>query len=282
MSHVNGRLAVTVLEGKELKKEDLIKNDPYVKVKVHNKILGRGQKTQVAKAGTNPKWGDTIVFDLKDTDLTTKISFRVYDKDTLKDDKIGRADLTLNQLASHTGSEWLQLHNFHDAHKICGYILVNSKFEGSGWPTGGTGTTGTGVGHTGTTGTGVGHTGTGAPLTHTGDQYGTTTGQGDITTGTHHSLKASIPGTSEHKARKEAEHSTDTHGMEGRTVGTAAKDMVTSDTYGRSDHQAHVQSGGTGTGPSTGQYQGVTGTGVTGTGLTGPGTHTTTTTNTQI
>jgi len=112
----------------------LIKNDPYVKVKVHNKILGKGQKTQVAK-GSSPKWGDTLTFDMKDTDLKTKVSFRVYDKDTLKDDKIGRVDITLAELARHTGSEWLQLHKFHDTTKITGYILVSAKFEGSGWPT---------------------------------------------------------------------------------------------------------------------------------------------------
>jgi len=131
---VNGKLFVTVLEGRELKKEDLVRNDNYVKVKVHNKILGTGKKTQISK-GSNPRWGETIEFDLKDTDLKTKISFRVYDKDTLKDDKVGRCDLTLAQLASHPSSEWLQIHKFHDTSKITGYLLISAKFEGSGWPT---------------------------------------------------------------------------------------------------------------------------------------------------
>jgi len=132
---VNGKLIVSVIEGKELKKEDAFKNDPYVKVKVHNSMLGKGQSTEVAKGGgSSPKWNYRLEFNLKDTDLKTNISFRVFDKGTLKDDKIGRADITLSQLASHSAT-WWQLRDFHDAQKVCGYILISSAFEGTGWPT---------------------------------------------------------------------------------------------------------------------------------------------------
>jgi len=93
---------------------------------------------------------------------------------------------------------------------------------------------------------------TGTNLTTPTTVSSTTAPAGQHEKSTGEKIKEKIPGTKEHKAKKAAEKTTDTHGEQGRTFGTAAKDTFTKDEQGRSEGQAFKETRGTGTGAGTG------------------------------
>jgi len=88
-------------------------------------------------------------------------------------------------------------------------------------------------------GTGVGGMGTGMQQTPVDGSMGVPSYAGGSTgqTGT---IKSMVPGTQEHRVKKTMENTTDTHGLQNRTPGTAVHDKMTTDPYGRTDRQAQV------------------------------------------
>jgi len=130
--NINGTLSLTILEGKDLSKEDpLMKMDPYCIVKIGS--TERRTKTH-NRGGSKPSWGDTLTFSLTSADEKTPVKFRLWDADVVSDDRIGQTTVTLGELARHTREEWIQLTSWRNKRRICGYILVSVKFDGTGWP----------------------------------------------------------------------------------------------------------------------------------------------------
>jgi hypothetical protein len=135
-NYVNGTLNILFLEAENLKKRDFNKMDPYCQVE----FQGNKYKTEpCAKGGQFPKWEQTLEIPIGGVSLQEKISFLVYDKELIKDNKIGRADITLQQLADMSKSgdvcnldlETFQLLN---KHKPAGVLKIKPCFKGSGWP----------------------------------------------------------------------------------------------------------------------------------------------------
>ncbi|CAO3622333.1 unnamed protein product [Cunninghamella echinulata] len=88
-SHKNpeGVLHVTIVEGRNLKGEDLVgKNDPYVEFWIDSKYK---QRTKQLNNTNNPVFNQTFTFPLSNGSSDHKIHFQVYDKDFVGSDKIG-------------------------------------------------------------------------------------------------------------------------------------------------------------------------------------------------
>jgi hypothetical protein len=131
---ITGRLEITVYEARDLHKEDLFKMDPYTKIELNKETF----KTKThKKGGTNPKWEQAFLFNVKGLDEKAILHFQVFDEDVLSDDKIGRADIPLSGVAQHTDKKdgaWIQLVDFDNFKKIAGYVRIGVKFDGTGWP----------------------------------------------------------------------------------------------------------------------------------------------------
>jgi hypothetical protein len=144
---LNGTLDLVIVEAENLKKGELIgKMDPYCEVELRGKTF----KTEHCKDGhLNPKWNETLNFRLENVNLNEQIHFMIYDKETIKDNKIGRCDITLQELADRCKSGdlcTLELQTFGliNKGKPAGVLKVKPLFNGTGWPcardTTGTGT----------------------------------------------------------------------------------------------------------------------------------------------
>ncbi|SAM04318.1 hypothetical protein [Absidia glauca] len=83
-----GVLSVTIVEAKELHKEDLLKNDPFVEVFFDEKYK---QRTQEVKSSNEPVWNETFTFNITEGSSDHKLRIKVLDKDTIGSDKIGEA-----------------------------------------------------------------------------------------------------------------------------------------------------------------------------------------------
>jgi len=124
---INGLLKVTIIEGSKLKKEDILRNEPYIII-----TLGGTKHQSSVKNGSSPTWNETLNFPLKDVDDKLPIKIECWDKDPGFDDMIGDADLTLADLAKEDrGNHTIQLTH---SKKLCGTLLFNFEFDGSGWP----------------------------------------------------------------------------------------------------------------------------------------------------
>jgi len=123
---INGTLAITVLEAKDLARRDLVRNEPYCIIKV-----GSTKHQTSTKHGSAPKWGEMLSFPLTDADEKLTVHVVAWDKDPGFDDIIGEADITLSELARHAGTHWVQLTK---SRKLCGSLLISSTFDGTGWP----------------------------------------------------------------------------------------------------------------------------------------------------
>ncbi|SAM00495.1 hypothetical protein [Absidia glauca] len=86
----SGVLSVTVVEAKDLHKEDLFKNDPYVEIYFDEKYK---QRTQEVKSSNNPTWNETFTFNIAQGSHEHKLRIRVNDKDLVGSDKIGEGKL---------------------------------------------------------------------------------------------------------------------------------------------------------------------------------------------
>ncbi|ORZ22201.1 C2 domain-containing protein [Absidia repens] len=85
-----GVLSVTVVEAKNLHKEDLFKNDPFVEIYFDEKYK---QRTQEVKSSNEPTWNETFTFNITEGSSDHKLRIKVLDKDTIGSDKIGEGKL---------------------------------------------------------------------------------------------------------------------------------------------------------------------------------------------
>ncbi|KAI3905348.1 hypothetical protein MKX01_040039 [Papaver californicum] len=90
-----GVLKVTVVQGKQLVIRDFRTSDPYVVLKLGNQVV----KTKVINSCLNPVWNEELTLNV--TQSAGVLNIEVFDKDRFKsDDKMGRAHLNLQQIAS--------------------------------------------------------------------------------------------------------------------------------------------------------------------------------------
>jgi hypothetical protein len=168
--YVNGTLNLMILEAENLKKKDFNKMDPYVVVD----FQGHKHQTQPCKKGHQfPKWDETLEIPMEGVSLKEPISFWVYDKEILMDNKIGKIELTLQGLADlcttrDTCDLALETFSLLNKGKPAGVLRVKPCFKGSGWPGHSTATSATSMPST------IDQKGTGTPLeTTTGIGTGT-------------------------------------------------------------------------------------------------------------
>jgi hypothetical protein len=134
--YVNGTLNLMILEAENLKKKDFNKMDPYVVVD----FQGHKHQTQPCKKGHQfPKWDETLEIPMEGVSLKEPISFWVYDKEILMDNKIGKIELTLQGLADlcttrDTCDLALETFSLLNKGKPAGVLRVKPWFKGSGWP----------------------------------------------------------------------------------------------------------------------------------------------------
>jgi membrane protein YqaA with SNARE-associated domain len=134
---INGTLNLVIVEAENLKKKDLLnKMDPYCVVEFNDETFS----TEPHKKGhKNPTWEESLKIPVKGKNLSEKIVFSVYDKELIHDNKIGRAEFTLQKLADLGEKEDLcsiDLETFGliDKHKPAGTLKIRINFSGDGWP----------------------------------------------------------------------------------------------------------------------------------------------------
>ncbi|CAF1530502.1 unnamed protein product [Didymodactylos carnosus] len=124
-----GRLTVEVLEGRHLKNEDIGgEDDAYVELWLLDDQKDK-QRTKVVNNSNNPKWKETLVFDLggKKYDY---LQVAVYDKDPVGQDHIGSAKVDLkNVYGSGESIEWITLAPGAGGTAINGLIHLKMKYE---------------------------------------------------------------------------------------------------------------------------------------------------------
>jgi len=134
---ITGTLQLDVLEAHDLRRKGFKKMDPYCVIEFQGQKLTTGAHK---KGHTDPKWDQMFQFKFVEADRKDQIHFFVYDKEPIKDARIGRADVSLAQLASLSRSSGecnLELikhkHLGHGA-KCAGFLRLSVKFTGNGWP----------------------------------------------------------------------------------------------------------------------------------------------------
>ncbi|PKC01226.1 hypothetical protein RhiirA5_504732 [Rhizophagus irregularis] len=100
-----GTLNVTIVEAKHLKDEDFAgKGDPYVKLILD---ANNSQSTKPKSGDLNPEYNETFTFQI---DGQKKLELEVWDKDPVKDDLIGKADIKLDKVfSSGHEEEWIKI-----------------------------------------------------------------------------------------------------------------------------------------------------------------------------
>ncbi|CDS05775.1 hypothetical protein LRAMOSA08303 [Lichtheimia ramosa] len=105
-----GKLSVTVVEAKDLKKEDVVgHNDVYVEAWLNKNYK---QKTGTHENTSSPIWNETLMFPVEKGDKDNKLYIRVLDKDMADSDKIGEGKLDISNLYKEGASpidEWISL-----------------------------------------------------------------------------------------------------------------------------------------------------------------------------
>jgi hypothetical protein len=154
---MDGNLTVTVVDAKDLNKEDhLTRNDPYCYIRIGSILKGTRQKFQtktINGGGNNVTWNETHTFKMSGLKSDSNLRVAVYDKDFIKDDYIGLVKIPLSELFANQskGKHYYQLTEKGHDRRIAGYIGIIAKFDGAGVvdtsaaATGVTSTTGTGV-----------------------------------------------------------------------------------------------------------------------------------------
>ncbi|CAF1633198.1 unnamed protein product [Adineta ricciae] len=107
MSHANGTLLVTIVEGRNLKDEDIVdKNDAYVELCVNEDYK---QRTTTIQSSKNPTWNQKFIFYLKKCE--DNLYVHVYDEDDGVKDPIGSASIDLKKhVFDKTGYDaWIKL-----------------------------------------------------------------------------------------------------------------------------------------------------------------------------
>ncbi|CAO3615604.1 unnamed protein product [Cunninghamella echinulata] len=88
-------VAVTILSGKELHREDINHNDAYVEAWFDKEYK---QRTSVKSNTSTPEWNETLTFNIPEGSHDHKLYIKVLDKDTLDTDKIGEGKLDVSPL----------------------------------------------------------------------------------------------------------------------------------------------------------------------------------------
>jgi hypothetical protein len=125
-----GKLTVTVNQANELRDMQSIgKQDPYALLKVG----GESFKTKTHEdGGRNPKWEQAYLFNLDGKEEFLHLT--VWDYNSVKDELIGRSDVSLMALASSTDAQWFQVIDPDNFKKSVGKVQLTCKFEGTGVP----------------------------------------------------------------------------------------------------------------------------------------------------
>jgi len=127
---MKGKLTVTVHKARGLKDTNLVaKLDPYVQLWTD----GEKFKTKTHEnGGTTPSWEQSFIFNLEGKE--DSVHFHVWDKETLSDDSVGRADLNLKTGIKYNVQEWYQLVDKDNFSKKTGEVLLTFTFTGTGGP----------------------------------------------------------------------------------------------------------------------------------------------------
>jgi len=133
MSHYGkGKLIVTLHEGQDLSKKNVLKMDPFVDLE----LKGEKHKSEAHK-GTHPKWDQSFIFNARGHKHNDLFRIHVFNKDILFTEKIGRADIPLRTFLKESAKphgHWFQLVDFDNFEKITGCIRISTKIEGTDWP----------------------------------------------------------------------------------------------------------------------------------------------------
>jgi hypothetical protein len=136
-SSVNGTLYLTILEASNLKVSNLTTTmDPYCVVEFQSKTY----QTEYCKNGDkNPTWHETLKIPVSGVNLDQNITFYIYDKEMIKDNKIGKAELSLQELAKCCKAEkecdvHLKTFGLMANGEPAGVLRVRPCFSGSGFP----------------------------------------------------------------------------------------------------------------------------------------------------
>jgi Ca2+-dependent lipid-binding protein len=123
----NGTLKVKIIEARNLKDEDVVgQSDVYIEAWLDKDYK---QATSTKSGTTNPTWNETLTFNV--TGGGNKLHIKVLDKDTLSDDKIGGAEIKLDQVyAGHGFDEWVKLPKLLGLMSN-GEVHVNIQFQKS-------------------------------------------------------------------------------------------------------------------------------------------------------
>ncbi|KAI7898568.1 C2 domain-containing protein [Cokeromyces recurvatus] len=89
-----GILSVTVVEARNLKKEDFAgHNDAYIEIWLDKDYK---QRSETIKNTENPVWNQTFTFNIEEGSSLHKIYFKVLDQDIADTDKIGEGHLDVS------------------------------------------------------------------------------------------------------------------------------------------------------------------------------------------
>ncbi|XP_067827679.1 multiple C2 and transmembrane domain-containing protein 2-like isoform X2 [Heptranchias perlo] len=117
-------LTIQLKEGRNLVIRDRCgTSDPYVKFKLAGKTL---YKSKIMYRNLNPRWDETFVVPVKN--LNQKLYVKVYDRDLAKDDFMGSAFLSLNDLeVNSVVQKELQLDDPNSLEDYMGEIILEIK-----------------------------------------------------------------------------------------------------------------------------------------------------------
>jgi len=139
-----------VVDAKDLNDEDLItKQDPYCVLTLGGgglltkglgllsgggltSLSGETFKTKTHNSGgRNPKWNESYTFTLNGARSDTPLRVKIYDKDVVSDDSVGRCKITLSELLQNNnkGKKYYQLVEKGHSRRIAGYVGLIAKFD---------------------------------------------------------------------------------------------------------------------------------------------------------
>jgi len=126
MTSYNGALMVTLHAARGLKNVNLIgKQSPYAKLSCGSESF---QSKVHQSAGTAAEWNQAFMFNLNGVDPVFKI--HVLDKGMLKDDNIGRIDITLAELSGAV-NKWYGLVDCDNFKMMAGDISLSVDWKGT-------------------------------------------------------------------------------------------------------------------------------------------------------
>jgi Ca2+-dependent lipid-binding protein len=105
-----GTLIVSLIEASDLKREDFNGNDAFVELWMDKDFK---QKSSVGEDNNNPVWNQQFTFGVEEGSRDHKLYFKVYDRDTIDNDKIGEGDVDVRPaFKGETIDTWAKLPAF--------------------------------------------------------------------------------------------------------------------------------------------------------------------------